>query len=262
VANYDKLTAAEENYAKLKADTGTDAGQGKEASGTGSQEATVPTATVTIVTPELVLADNQGLPTGKESEAPNSRFGVLKAQVKKAAKSSNRLQWSAVAGADGYIVFGNKCNTGGNVYPMELLSIIGNGATTSYTHSNLAKDTYYKYIVQAYKLVNGKVEILETSKTIYSATKANKYANVKSIKVNKSKVTLAKKGKSFKLKATQLKLGKKLVKYRKLMFESSDTSIATVNKKGVIKAKKKGTCTIYVYAQNGVYKKIKVKVKK
>lgn len=31
--------------------------------------------------------------------------------------------------------------------------------------------------------------------------------------------------------------------------------------KGVVKAKKKGTCYIYAYAQNGVYKKIKITVK-
>ena len=44
------------------------------------------------------------------------------------------------------------------------------------------------------------------------------------------------------------------------MLASTNTKIATVTKNGRIKAKKKGTCYIYVYAQNGVYKKIKVVV--
>ena len=39
------------------------------------------------------------------------------------------------------------------------------------------------------------------------------------------------------------------------------TDVATVTNKGVIKGKKKGTCYIYVYAQNGISKKVKVTVK-
>lgn len=36
---------------------------------------------------------------------------------------------------------------------------------------------------------------------------------------------------------------------------------STVNKKGKIKARKKGTCKIYVIAVNGIRKKISVTVK-
>lgn len=52
-----------------------------------------------------------------------------------------------------------------------------------------------------------------------------------------------------------------MMRHRAAAFESSNTKIATVNGKGVIKAKKKGSCNIYIYAQNGIYKKIKVTVK-
>lgn len=38
--------------------------------------------------------------------------------------------------------------------------------------------------------------------------------------------------------------------------------VPVVSKNGVIQAKGKGKCLVYVYAQNGVYKKIKVKVLK
>ena len=110
-------------------------------------------------------------------------------------------------------------------------------------------------------MVDGKAEILATSKTMYSATTGGKYGNAGSIKLNKKKVSL-KKGKSVKLTATIVKKGKKPYSYRKVLFESSNTKIATVNSKGVIKAKKKGSCYIYAYAQNGVYKRIKVTVKK
>lgn len=40
------------------------------------------------------------------------------------------------------------------------------------------------------------------------------------------------------------------------------TKVPVVSKNGVIQAKGKGKCLVYVYAQNGIYKKIKVKVLK
>jgi uncharacterized protein YjdB len=90
-----------------------------------------------------------------------------------------------------------------------------------------------------------------------------KYSNTKSIQLNKTKVTL-KAGKTFKLKAKESAEGqtsKKVKHHRSLSYESSDKSVATVSAKGVIKAIKKGKCTIYVYAQNGVCKKVNVTVK-
>ena len=59
-----------------------------------------------------------------------------------------------------------------------------------------------------------------------------------------------------------MKNSKKKVKtHVKLRYESTNTKIATVSSKGVITAKGKGVCYIYVYAQNGVYKQVKVTVK-
>ena len=108
-------------------------------------------------------------------------------------------------------------------------------------------------------MVDGKAQILATSKTVYAATKGGKDGNVTSLKA-KSKVSL-KKGKKTTLKVTAKKSGKNFAKYRKIAFESGNTKIATVTNKGVIKGKKKGTCYIYVYAQNGISKKVKVTVK-
>ena len=68
----------------------------------------------------------------------------------------------------------------------------------------------------------------------------------------------------FKLKGKYASSAKKY-KIRKILdirYESTKPKVAKVSSKGVITAKKKGTCYIYVYAQNGLYKKIKVTVKK
>ena len=99
---------------------------------------------------------------------------------------------------------------------------------------------------------------------VHIATKGGKVGNAGRIstRAKKNKVTLKVK-KSFKLKAKEIPANKKqkIKHHRKVQYESSNTKIAVVNKKGVIKAKSKGSCYIYVYAQDGIAKKIKVKVK-
>ena len=193
-----------------------------------------------------------------DNDIKGSSFAMIQARADKTTKNSVRLKWNKVNGADGYMVYGNKC---GKKNKYELIKNIDNGKTTSFTHNKCKKNTYYKYTVYAYKLVNGNREKVAVSKTIHTTTKGNKYGNAKSLKVNKTKVTL-KKNKTFKLKCKEVaEKGKKLKKHRAVCYESGNTQIATVTNKGVIKAKKKGTCYVYAYAQNGVYKKIKVTVK-
>ena len=128
---------------------------------------------------------------------------------------------------------------------------------TSYSQSGLKKGTYYKYIVAAYDSYGN---IITTSKAIHIATSGGKKGNTKAVRLNKTKTSL-KRGKTFKLKAT-LKNGKlKVSKHRKIAFESSDPTVATVTKSGKIKAISSGTCYIYAYAQNGVSARCKVTVK-
>ncbi|MCR5792107.1 MAG: Ig-like domain-containing protein [Lachnospiraceae bacterium] len=49
--------------------------------------------------------------------------------------------------------------------------------------------------------------------------------------------------------------------FRRVSFESTNNKVAKVSRSGKITAKKKGSCYVYVYAQNGAYKKVKVIVK-
>ena len=187
-----------------------------------------------------------------DKDPKGSVFNGLKAKSSKVKKTSIKITWSKVKKAKGYIVYGNKC---GKKYK-KIKTVKG----TSYTQKKLKKGTYYKYLIMAYDKNN---KILSTSKTLHVATTGGKYGNYKSVKLNKTKISL-KKGKTYKLKATCKKQSKKLkVKdHRKVKYESTKTKIATVSSSGKIKAKKKGTCYIYAYAQNGVYKKAKVTVKK
>jgi preprotein translocase subunit YajC len=102
--------------------------------------------------------------------------------------------------------------------------------------------------------------VISSAKPIHVATTGGTAGNVKSISVNKTKVTLGV-NKKFTIKATVNSGKLKAAQHRKLSFESTNKSVAVVSKKGVITAKAKGTCYVYAYAQNGVYQKIKVTVR-
>ena len=69
--------------------------------------------------------------------------------------------------------------------------------------------------------------------------------------------------KTFRIKTKLVKQNKKLrvQNHRKVKYESSNISVATVDNKGKIKAAGKGTAYVYAYAQDGICAKIKVTVK-
>lgn len=109
-------------------------------------------------------------------------------------------------------------------------------------------------------------KVLTTSRYTHVATSGvNKYSNPAKVTTaaKNNKVTIKVK-KSFKLKGAYAASAKKykIKKVWGMRYESTNTKIATVSKTGVIKAKKKGPCYVYAFAQNGVAKKIKVTVKK
>ena len=87
-----------------------------------------------------------------------------------------------------------------------------------------------------------------------------RYGNAKSVKLGKTKLTV-KKGKTVTIKASEVKKDKKISTHRKIAYESGNIAVATVNSKGKVTGKKKGTCYIYVYAQNGIYSRVKITVK-
>ena len=177
------------------------------------------------------------------------------------------LQWNIIKDADGYFIYGNRCNTGTKSYKYRKLATITGGDISTWTQKDLEKGTYYKYVVKAYRLVNGKKVVTDTSISVHAVTGGGKYGNAKAVSVtqignkkNVSKITL-KMGKTAQIKAKEVKKDKKIARHRKLCYESSNTKVATVTPDGLIRATGKGTCTIWVYAQNGVYKALKITVK-
>ena len=198
-------------------------------------------------------------PSAKASKTPLTRTTAT-------GDHSMTVGWAKVEGAAGYEVFFSRCDGKGSKTTKKVKTIKGN-KTFTWTKSGLKKGTAYKAYVKAYTMKNGKKTYIGKSPVMHAYTSgaSKKYTNAKSITVNKTKVKL-KKGKTFKIKAKV----KKLKKNKKLMpkthvatirYLSTDKKIATVSKKGKITAKGKGTCYVYAYAHNGIYKKVKVTVK-
>ena len=195
-----------------------------------------------------------------DSDLPGSAFGKLQLKSSKQTNTSVTLSWKKVSGAKKYVIYGNKC---GKANKMKKLGTSTGKSRTfkKVLGKKVKKGTYYKFMVIAYDKNN---KVVSASKIIHVATKGGKVGNIGKIttKAKKDKVSV-KKSKTFKLGARQIAASKKLnvKKHRALKYESSNKKIVTVSNKGVIKGKKKGTCYVYVYAQNGVFKKIKVTVK-
>ena len=231
--------------------------------GNGTAEITVTTEDGKITASIMITVKVPDEPTINKTTG----FRRLRARSVKQTKSSVTLQWNIIKDADGYFIYGNRCNTGTKSYKYRKLATITSGDISTWTQKDLKKGTYYKYVVKAYRMVNGKKVVTDISISVHAVTGGGKYGNAKAVSVtqignkkNVSKITL-KMGKTAQIKAKEVKKDKKIERHRKLCYESSNTKVATVTPDGLIRATGKGTCTIWVYAQNGIYKALKITVK-
>ena len=225
----------------------------KDVEGMKTYTCTVCNATKTETIPKLKPT------TPKISNTPTAKM--------KAGKTSMTISWNKIQGADGYDIFFAPCNKNDKKNTCKNVKSISGNNTFKWTNSGLKKGTAYKSYVKAYVMRDGKKTYISTSPVMHAYTGGGnkKYTNAKSVTVKKKKVSL-KKGKTYKIKAkvNKLKKGKRLMPKGhapKLRYLTSDSSVATVSKKGKITAKGSGTCTITVFAHNGVSKNIKVTVK-
>ncbi len=213
------------------------------------------------VSMDTLLVTEQMIQSQKtDDDIKGAYFSRIQARASQITQKNIKLSWNRVNGADGYEIYGNRCNTKKWIYKYKKMKTIEKGNKKSFIDQNCKKGMYYKYIVRAYKIIDGKKVTIAASKTIHVTTAGGKNGNAKSVKVNKKKVSL-KAGKDIKLKAREIKEFKPLRHHREVSYESSNPDVATISKKGRIKAKKKGKCMVFAYAQSGVYKTVKVTVK-
>ncbi len=181
------------------------------------------------------------------------------------------VKWGKVDNADRYVIYAAYCKKGRKCAKIATLD----GDANTYIFSELngkainTKKNIKLYVV-AYRKVNGKYKKITSSITAHIVgSGSKKYSNVKGIKVESTKITLSLDDNTaapadIKLDPTAVlkdSSKKMLLHTAEFRYATSNSSVATVSKDGTITAKGKGTCYIYVYAQNGYAKKIKVTVK-
>ena len=219
-----------------------------------------PTIAPTTVPTQVPTVAPTAAPTKKTVKASVSKKLI---QPVKASENANRLSWNPVKNADGYFIYASACNENGKERKVKKIADIKNRTTTSYTHKNCEKDTWYKYRITAYRIIGKKKTAISKSLELHSLTKGSKtYENPSRVKIRSGKKFSLKAGSTKKIRAQVIvPKGKKTCWHiQKIRYLVSDSSILTVSKKGKIRAKKAGHATIYAVAQNGVTAKIKVSV--
>ena len=228
---------------------------------TPTQRATATPTVAPTVAPTTV-------PTATPTVAPTKKTAKVSVNKKliqpvKASKNANQLFWNPVKNADGYFIYASACNENGKERKVKKIADIKNRTTTSYTHKNCEKDTWYKYRITAYRIIGKKKTAISKSLELHSLTKGSKtYENPSRVKIRSGKKLSLKAGSTKKIRAQVIvPKGKKTCWHiQKIRYLVSDSSVLTVSKKGKIRAKKAGHATIYAVAQNGVTAKIKVSV--
>ncbi|MCR5666436.1 MAG: Ig-like domain-containing protein [Eubacterium sp.] len=286
-ASEDELAAAKAAFEKYKEKKMKEAGQKASSSDSSTVKKLIKEAQTKIKNltydEDLTLAANKArvdailasltssVTTQKvtESAAKNKKSSEFKlnAGLKVSQSGSQiKVKWGKVSSADGYRVYVAYC---GSKFKGVTQYVSKNSQTVTIkklSGKKLKLKKNFKVYVDAYRTVNGKKISLGKTITAHVVGHKNvKYTNAKKIKLKKSTYTL-KVGKKAKIKAKTVLVNKKKRQLtnahaKEFRYASTNIKVATVSKKGTIKAKKKGTCSIYVYARNGYAKKVKVKVK-
>lgn len=219
--------------------------------------AEVPTPTPPVMTP-TPKPDESNL-TGNQIEK-RTDLPITLAVGKQKGKNGIKLTWNKWSGCSGYEVYWSYCDGKQNFQKLKTVKKDGKRVCI---HKNLKTTRAYKYYIATYQIKDGRKNYLSKSSVIHVAMKQEKHTNVKKIKLNKTKLVLKSK-QTFQMKVTAIKENKKkklLDHERILRYYSGNKAVATVTKNGKIKAKKQGTCTIFVIANNGVANTIKLTVK-
>jgi len=215
---------------------------------------------VTIVNGTYTVIDR--ITTTEKTNGKNKINSAIKATVNK--NGSITAKWGAVANAQRFEIYAAYCD-GGDYKKIKTV----NGDVTSFDITKLGgkalnqKKSVKLYVV-AYRKVNGNYEKIAQSVTMHVAgAKNTKQTNAKAITVKQDSFTLnVKKTATIKPTLVLQNSKKKAVEHvAKFRYQSTNTAVVTVDANGKITAVGKGTCTIYIFANNGKLKSVKVTVK-
>lgn len=166
------------------------------------------------------------------------------------------MKWGAAPGADSYEIWMAYCGEG----DFKKVKTVRN-LKAVFKKLN-GKKLNKKRCVRAYVIAYQNGTEIGRSMVVHSAGPKSAFTNVKKITTSKKTYKLNV-GKKAKMKAKAIKniSGRRLLSKNhcpRLRYASSDVSVATVSEKGKITAVGAGMCNVWVYAQNGVSRKVTV----
>ncbi|MDE6759389.1 MAG: Ig-like domain-containing protein [Lachnospiraceae bacterium] len=215
---------------------------------------------ITAVLSVLFLSGQPAYATGKgvTYDAPENVRAVRN------SNTSVRISWKPDAEVDGYIIY--RYDRSAKKYVK--VKVVRDSSADRWIDRKLKTNKVYRYKVASYRMVDGKKQVSALSDWVSARTykRYSKSVNAQAPKVDKKKVNLglcsSQKLKS-RVVATRYGKNKKKKPFSdKVRWYSSDTSIATVDQNGVIKAgAAPGSCSIYAMAHNGAKTEVKVNVK-
>ena len=195
--------------------------------------------------------------------------GMFKAIISKRTKNSLTVEWSRLPEADGYKIYSAHCFTG-----MKFYKEVTDPQETTLVREGLKEGHYYKFRIKAYKLVNGKKKKIGKTNTVHATTSNNAIYSVsktpeiisiggKSIEpVTRTSLEMAVGQKTrVKIREVSEEDNKTVQDHHGFHFFSNDKNVAKVSKGGRIKARSKGECRIYCFAQNGYFAIVDLTVK-
>lgn len=167
------------------------------------------------------------------------------------------LRWSKVSGADGYMIYGAKC---GRKYKYAFKKKVGKN-TVSWSDRRLESGKYYKYYVVAYKMVNGKKKVIGESGDMHTATLGRGYGYTNRITVQNSALCV-KAGKAARIRTAATNTNNNIINHiAPVRYVSTNVRVATVDGRGRVTARAKGSCYVCCYGMNGLMKRVRVTVK-
>lgn len=254
--------------------------------------APAPPSTGTI-TPEPAPTPDDPADDATETPAPEPFL----AWSPKQDTRSVTLRWTQVEGADGYLIYRCRCNSGGVKRTPRLAAELPAG-TSSWIFRNLRKGCWYKHRVAAFKLEDGQRVTLGTSPLVHASTLGGKSHVASGVRITsvcdesgaevmlrepeagdvgqdgaaagaagsitgpggtRLQVLELNAGQQVQLSARET--GRKLtVHHRGMRFASSDEAVASVSRDGRLVANAAGTCRVWAFAQSGVFHMIELRV--
>ncbi len=182
--------------------------------------------------------------------------------VRLKSATSLRIKWNKADKADGYIIY--KYNKRAKKY-VRVHTAKKN--QRSWVDKNLKTGKIYQYKVASYKLVKGKKKRSRKSYEVFAITHTKKAKKVNALMVSLYANSENEMGICSELLISDDVLGEDtkasdpVVISNKLVWSSSDESIARVDQNGRVTAmEKEGTCYITARAHNGVKEKIKMNI--